>query len=624
MNHPYYGGSHSPLARRATIPISSTLAPSVSMIDPALETSNFQYPSTPIAQNNGHLLPNQLHMNMANEFPPSPQHQRQQAQQATQEVPRAPLGSPKRSLPSKEVNEDNLDEAYAKFILYCNPSIPLAVETEELKKGFRNPPRSDGNIFSTWTLFVLLQKLEKKEIKTWAHLVIELGVEPPDREKNQSTQKVQQYAVRLKRWLHAYHVDAFCNYLSSKPSTYYTERPQTDAELAETVREGVPPEEDLAVRALLPEWRPKRGRRKADDVAEGEQGIDGTNSINQHHSIRASSAEISTMFEDHYSAAPSSAAPWSASPHVPQGDVWQAAHVAIAPKAHSPAQQHQTLSAHPNSATQRMWQFPRTGGNTAETPASPYPQSAITPRAPYSAAPAFGENEPKSALPGSGTGSARSPNTKVRKRHASAISSAWNQGSTSGGKIRGRPPSNRNVQDGPFGTFPVNPNAKDSNTSPNTLPTPISTTTSQPPQHSSLSPPQQHSAQMSRPIPASSQHRHTPTPPGDSHVGGRKPSKLQLQVPHQPGNPVRLATPPRVLVNGESQLQAPVHQRQPSADFFETLGDVSEEELSNIDPNEEDEGNVDWRRRCGILVRKLQEKEEQLKKVRRAVLDAVM
>ena len=27
---------------------------------------------------------------------------------------------------------------------------------------------------------------------------MELGVEPPDREKNQSTQKVQQYAVRLK------------------------------------------------------------------------------------------------------------------------------------------------------------------------------------------------------------------------------------------------------------------------------------------------------------------------------------------------------------------------------------------------------------------------------------------
>ena len=50
----------------------------------------------------------------------------------------------------------------------------------------------------------------------------------------------------------------------------------TDAELAETVREGVPPEEDLAVRALLPEWRPKRERRKADDASELETPGDGS------------------------------------------------------------------------------------------------------------------------------------------------------------------------------------------------------------------------------------------------------------------------------------------------------------------------------------------------------------
>ena len=106
--------------------------------------------------------------------------------------------TPERSLPTKDVTEETIDAAYAEFILYCNPTVPIDTETEELKKGFRNPPRSDGNSFSPWTLFILLQRLEKKEIKTWAHLVIELGVEPPDREKNQSAQKVQQYAVRLK------------------------------------------------------------------------------------------------------------------------------------------------------------------------------------------------------------------------------------------------------------------------------------------------------------------------------------------------------------------------------------------------------------------------------------------
>jgi hypothetical protein len=53
-------------------------------------------------------------------------------------------------------------------------------------------------VFSTFTLFELIQKLELKEIKTWAQLAIVLGVEPPALDKGQSAQKVQQYAVRLK------------------------------------------------------------------------------------------------------------------------------------------------------------------------------------------------------------------------------------------------------------------------------------------------------------------------------------------------------------------------------------------------------------------------------------------
>lgn len=64
--------------------------------------------------------------------------------------------------------------------------------------GFRAPPKSDGKSFNPFLLFRLLTRLENKDIKTWSDLVIELGVEPPDPEKNQSTQKVQQYAVRLK------------------------------------------------------------------------------------------------------------------------------------------------------------------------------------------------------------------------------------------------------------------------------------------------------------------------------------------------------------------------------------------------------------------------------------------
>jgi len=82
--------------------------------------------------------------------------------------------------------------------MYCNPSVPLDTDTAELRKVFRSPPKSDGKTFSTFTLFELIRKLEEKEIKTWAQLAVDLGVEKPDFDKGQSSQKVQQYSVRLK------------------------------------------------------------------------------------------------------------------------------------------------------------------------------------------------------------------------------------------------------------------------------------------------------------------------------------------------------------------------------------------------------------------------------------------
>ena len=114
-----------------------------------------------------------------------------------------------RSLPSTDIDNDSIDEAYVQFILYCNPSIPLVTDTTELKRGFRSMPKTDGKSFDTFALFLLIKKLEAKEIETWSQLVIELGVEPPDTTKNQSSQKVQQFAVRLKVFRHC---------------SYYTER----------------------------------------------------------------------------------------------------------------------------------------------------------------------------------------------------------------------------------------------------------------------------------------------------------------------------------------------------------------------------------------------------------------
>ena len=104
----------------------------------------------------------------------------------------------RRSLPSRVVTDQNFDDAYVAFIMYCNPSVARDTDTTELRKIFRAPPKSDGKMFSTFTLFELIRKLENKEIKTWAQLAIDLGVEPPALDKGQSAQKVQQYAVRLK------------------------------------------------------------------------------------------------------------------------------------------------------------------------------------------------------------------------------------------------------------------------------------------------------------------------------------------------------------------------------------------------------------------------------------------
>lgn len=103
-----------------------------------------------------------------------------------------------RQLPERKITSTSIEDAYVAFIFYCNPAVPLETETAALREAFRTPPKSGGKSFSTYTLFELIKQLETKELKTWAELALKLGVEPPDQEKGQSSQKIQQYAVRLK------------------------------------------------------------------------------------------------------------------------------------------------------------------------------------------------------------------------------------------------------------------------------------------------------------------------------------------------------------------------------------------------------------------------------------------
>ena len=61
-------------------------------------------------------------------------------------------------------------------------------------------------------------------------------------------QKVQQYTVRLKRWMRAMHIDAFFEYLMAKEHPYFMDVPHPNDPFPVAGRDGVSAEEDLAIR----------------------------------------------------------------------------------------------------------------------------------------------------------------------------------------------------------------------------------------------------------------------------------------------------------------------------------------------------------------------------------------
>lgn len=404
-----------------------------------------------------------------------------------------------RSLPPRNVTAETVADAYVNFILYANPSFPLDVDTSTLKTTFETGlPKSDNKDFEVFRLFELIQKFDSKEIKTWGQLALDLGVEPPDQNKGQSNQKVQQYSVRLKRWMRAMHVDAFFEYLMGKQHTYFTEIPSPEDPHPSTGRDGVMAEEDLAIRALDPKYRPKRGRRRNSENDQDEKTENDGATKNQQSMESAAT----------YSAAPMSAVPMSAHPDG-YHDPWAVAS-AVTPQSFAPWSARAQPSAAPASATSNLrWQL-----GHSQTPGTPHPMSAVPTSMSAHIDAAF-DGEPKSAV---------TPSRK-RRRHGPAVSSAWPSNSAPGAKPRGRPPANRNVQDGPFTTFPADPtNTKAKNQT--TSSTPVVTDTP--------------TLEQRSPQTASSQ-------PGEG-----RPGRLSLQVPPHTGGPVRLATPPTLLVNGET------------------------------------------------------------------------
>ncbi|KAJ5644626.1 hypothetical protein N7507_010637 [Penicillium longicatenatum] len=432
-----------------------------------------------------------------------------------------------RVLPSRDITDDNIDDAYVLFIFYCNPNVPSSVDSSELRKTFRCPPRSDGKSFSVFKLYELIRKLDNKELKTWIQLAIELGVEPPSMEKKQSTQKVQQYAVRLKRWMRAMHVDSFFEYCLGHPHAYYTQLPPSGPFVSES-RDGVPLEEDLALRALVPQWKPKRGRKRADERELDEE------KATKRPSLDTSVGSLPPGgFQNHSVIFPHSAIPFSA---FPEDDPWMTANSSF-PQPGTSEQQGQDL----------RWRLP-----DRETSPAGYPQSAILPRGHQPDI--IMSAEPRSAVtPSSGE------KTRAKRKHGPAVSSAWpTSNSSSNGKSRGRPPNK--PSSGSFNTFQLQPSRESSQVPP------ISVSQSSP-----LVVDQNDTPSTA---PTSSYNQlSTPATQG-------RPGKLQLQVPQHMGAPVRLATPPTLLVNGvnggvtsqhtESHAEPQVHPQAHSSALPQT------------------------------------------------------
>ena len=283
------------------------------------------------------------------------------------------------------------------------------------------------------------------------------------------------------------HIDAFFDFLLKKPHPYYIQIPPSNSTQPGS-RDGVPTDEDLALRALLPETRPRRGRRK------NEERDDASLSKSPARRPRLTSPTLSEDF------------------HL--------ARSAIVPEISSSIHHSFDERSIPWSAVDQQGQIsafrwpPNDNNNNSILPSHPvYPQSAITPTMSHT----WDADEPQSAL---------IPRTRVRRRHGPAVSSAWS--SSSSGKLRGRPPSNRSVQQGPFSTFPAKPHVSNGRVSKDAVPHLFTNDITR---HETL----------------------------DTSNQSARPGRLSLQVPERQGGKVRLATPPpTVVVNDHDRVSAEV------------------------------------------------------------------
>lgn len=113
------------------------------------------------------------------------------------------------------VNASNVTNSYIDFVGYSDPSIDTsdANTLSHLDKKFNAVPKTEGKVFTTWSLFECVTMMHRGEISNWSQLVGKLGVS--------DVSGRPQYAQRCKRWLQKYKIDCFFDYLLGNPYDFF-------------------------------------------------------------------------------------------------------------------------------------------------------------------------------------------------------------------------------------------------------------------------------------------------------------------------------------------------------------------------------------------------------------------
>lgn len=334
--------------------------------------------------------------------------------------------------------------------------------------------------------------------------------------------------------MHSMHIDAFFDYLLGNPHPYWTEIPTDPNPVLEEGRDGVAAEDDMALRSLLPQIRPRRGRKRPENE-------DSSRSPSQRPRTESGGEEMGVGG----SGGGGGIQPldlWPSHPGAATGAV-----VFPSPSQDQFARLNLNLGT-PGAA----W----AGENFAQTPLTAHSYSGMTPSPGNSFWPSqSGDTKPVAAP----------SKPKANKRHgAKVVSSAWRSGGPGGpGKTRGRPPLNRQNTSAtsdasPFHAFPAQSSPTYDHVSPHMTPNIPATVMAASPNHSAVS----MASEPQSNLIMNQQHSAFDTSMQDQpNPRSLRPtrSRLSLQVPERAGAEVRLATPPGnsggppvVMLNGRA------------------------------------------------------------------------